>query len=91
MHTCNLMSGKNGTVKMTQVIIAKVIMAKCHIFNIRVWGGGWGVWNGGLEWGLKFGDLGKFNIGVSFLPTFPSVSLLPVPFLPAIFICAIFT
>jgi len=39
---------------MAQVIIAKVIMAKWHSFNIRVWGGGWGVWNGGL----RFGDLG---------------------------------
>jgi len=41
---------------------------------------------GGLEWGFRFGDggLGKSNTSVPFLPTFPFVPLLPVPFLPKI-------
>jgi len=40
--------------------------------GLGAWGGGFGVL-----------DLEKFNISVPFLPTFPFVPLLPVPFLHA--------
>jgi len=88
-------TGKIGMVKIAQVIMAEVIRAKIEkvgkngTFSILGFGVGLGV-DKSLGLRMEVWGLGKFNISVSFFPTFPFVLLIWVPVLPVPFLLCYF-